>query len=272
MKTVRFLIFCFTLSFNIVYGQEYRGVIHSKANNTPIEYVNVGIIGKNVGTVSDINGNYALQLDPQFDNDTLMFSCIGYYPSSVKVSDFKNRNNQNIFLKERIFELAEVVVRPKSYKQKTMGVSTKSKIAQAGFEENKLGYECGIMMKHKETAILETVNINFSLCSYDTIFYRLNIYKVLGSLDFENILQNPIYLKLPKNMVGETVYIDLKQYNITVQGDFLVTLEHVKNLGSGKLFFCSGLSNKTYIRKTSQGTWETAPIGISVSVDAKIEK
>ena len=127
-------------------------------------------------------------------------------------------------------------------------------------------------MKVKKTAFIKKVNINISNCSYDTIFYRLNIYKANGKNDFENILREPIYIKLPKESVKDEIEIDLQEKNIVVDGNFLVSLEHVKNLGPGNLYFCAGLSNKTYFRKTSQGKWETAPVGISISVVADVEK
>ena len=56
-----------------------------------------------------------------------------------------------------------------------------------------------------------------------------------------------------------------------VEGDFLVTLEHVKDLGPGYLYFCAGLSKITYYRKTSHGKWKTVPIGVIISVVADVE-
>ncbi len=272
MNIKKLLVVGFVLITNMLFAQKYAGIIINKNTGKPIEYVNIGVLGKNIGTVSDMNGNYSLTIDPQFDNEVLRISCIGYYPVSLKVSDFKSLKSANIYLEVKIFEIPEVVIRPRIYKQQTLGVTTKAHIAAAGFKDNNLGYECGIIMKIKKSAIIEKVNINFASCSYDTILYRLNIYKVKGEIEFENILQKPIYIKLPKAKTKETVIIDLLQYNMIVQGDILVTLEHVKDLGPGNLYFCAGMSGKTYYRKTSQGIWETAPVGVSISVDAKVEK
>jgi len=51
----------------------------------------------------------------------------------------------------------------------------------------------------------------------------------------------PIYLKLPRESIRDKVVVDLKPYNIVVKGDFLVTLEHIKNLRSGGLYFYARL-------------------------------
>jgi hypothetical protein len=57
-----------------------------------------------------------------------------------------------------------------------------------------------------------------------------------------------------------------------VDGDFLVTLEHVKDLGPGYLYFFGAFTDRTYRRKTSQGKWESDKWGISISVEADVEK
>lgn len=269
---MRLLILIFLMSCNTIFGQTISGIVINEESKLPVEYVNIGIVKKNIGSVSDISGEYNLTIDSQFDDDTLLFSSIGYFPFSIKVSDLKKGDNRNIFLKEKVYEINEVIVKPRIFIQRTLGVTTRSKVAQAGFKENQLGYECGILMKINKSAILKKVKINFSDCSYDTIFYRLNIYKVLGELEFENILHNPIYLDLPKTKTLETVVVELESYNLTVQGSFLITLEHIKDLGSGHLYFNAGLSDKTYYKKTSQGEWRTVPVGISISVDADVEK
>jgi hypothetical protein len=265
---VIFLLSCITNS----YSEIYKGKIIDRTTSLPIEYVNIGIVGKNIGTVSDVNGNFSLTIDIQHNNDTLLISCLGYFPKSIKVEDFIKSIKTDIKLDEKVTELPKVIVLPKKYKNKRLGISTQSKSIQAGFKENQLGYECGVMMKIKKSAILENVNINIAFCTYDSIFYRLNIYKVLNDKTFENILQKPIYIKMSKNEIKNEIKVDLSQSPIIVNGNTLITLEHIKNLGSGQLNFCAGFSGKTYYRKTSQGNWESAPIGVSISVDAKVEK
>jgi hypothetical protein len=268
----RFLIFIFLINCNTVFGQIIKGTLINSESKQPIEFANIGIVGENVGTVSDLKGRFSLLVDSKYDNDTILFTIIGYKPLSIKIEDLRKNIDNEIFLNEQAYELAEVIIRPRIFKQRNLGVKTKFKKIAAGFKDNNLGYECGILMKAKKTAFIKKVHINISHCSYDTIFYRLNIYKVNGKMDFENILREPIYLELPKKSVKDEIQIDLQSKNIVIEGDFLITLEHVKDLGNGYLYFCAGFTDKTYYRKTSQGKWETAPVGISISVIADVEK
>lgn len=272
---MKFTLYCFILTIatvNFSFCQEYSGQIINKKTGQVVEYVNIGIIGQNIGTVSDGSGKFTLQLNSQFDNDTIRVSRIGFYPFSAKVADFKKFSNQNISLDERVFELDAVTVHHKTYKQKVLGVTAKTTKIIAGFKDNILGYELGILMKIKKSALLEEININFGRCTYDSIFYRVNVYEMKGKMKFENILNEPIYLKLAKENIAETVVIDLKPYNLVTQGNVLVTLEHVRNLGPGFLYFSSNITSRTYFRKTSEGKWDSAPVGISISLKAQVEE
>jgi hypothetical protein len=273
MNWVKLIFGCLFFLSNSLYGQQrFSGMIIDKKSLEPIQYVNIGIVNQNIGTVSDLYGHFDLSIDSIYNNDSLKISCIGFNSLMIKVADFKLLIKSNIYLDPKITVMPEVVVYPKDYRQERLGITVKSKQFQAGFKENKLGYECGILIKNKKSAILETLHLNFGYHTFDTIFYRLNIYEVVGKMDFVNILNNPIYLKLPKDKINDDVTIDLKPNNLIVKGNFMITLEHVKDLGEGYLTFNSTVFNKTYSRKTSQGKWHTIPIGIGISVDSKVEK
>ncbi|MCL2098167.1 MAG: carboxypeptidase-like regulatory domain-containing protein [Bacteroidales bacterium] len=262
----------FILTFSVLQGQNrISGSVLNAESNLLIEYVNIGIVGRNIGTVSDKNGQFNLLVESQYLNDSLLFSCIGYESFSVKISDITE--NAIIRLKEKSFLLNEVVVKPSKFKEKRLGINTKSGFMSTGFQDNNLGYECGLLMKNKKRAVIKSVNVNISSCTYDTLFYRLNIYEVKENDSFKNILTEPIYVTASKeDVLNGSLQIDLTEQNIVVNGNFLVTLEHVRDLGRGGLWFPASLKQKTYYRKTSQGKWETGPIGISLSVIANVEQ
>ncbi|GHT16919.1 hypothetical protein AGMMS4956_20140 [Bacteroidia bacterium] len=265
------LEFCLIGATFALSAKNITGVVLNETSQLPVEFVNIGIVYKNVGTVSNANGQYRLFVDTTFYNDTLLFSCIGYEPRTIKISDLQKDSSPIILLREKVYEIKDVVIIPRQYKEKTLGVTSKSKAFQMGFEENILGYEMGLLMNVKKTALLKRVNINIAHCSYDTIFYRLNIYKVFAK-NFENILREPIYINIPKELTTNEIHVDLLSKNIVVEGDFLIALEHVKDLGKGGLYFSFGLMHTSYLRTTSQGEWEKVPIGMSINVIADVEK
>jgi hypothetical protein len=266
------ILLAILLATPVTLTAQTHGWIKSRTGSQPIAYVNIGVIGKNVGTTSDEQGAFSISIDKQYENDSLRISCIGYEALSMPVSKFREYNGKSIFLIEKSYSLNELVVVPREYKERTLGITTTSKAIQAGFTENKLGYELGLMFHVKKTAVLQKLHLNIAYCDFDSVFYRVNVYQVTENNIFENILKQPIYFSFSKNGIKDHIDIDLNTENIMVEGKFLVTVEHVKNLGKGSLRFCTALRKRTYYRKTSQGNWEWAPIGISMSVDAKVEK
>ena len=266
------LAIIFISAFGTLLAQDVTGVVIDANSKQPIQFVNIGIAGKNKGTVSDVNGKFHLVIDSSFDSDSILFTMIGYNPRVIAVSELKSKANNKVEMHERNHEIEEVTIKPKNYKEKTLGVTSRSSIIEAGFKHNNLGYEYGVLMKVKKTAYIKQVQVNIANCTYDTVFFRLNIYEAQGKNKFINILNEPIYINLLKKDVKNEILIDLRSLNIVVEGVFLVTLEHVKDLGIGKLSFSTGFSNKTYYRMTSQGEWATSWIGIAISVLADVER
>ena len=83
---MKFFIILLLLSSNVLlYGQKISGTVLEMNSDKPVEYVNIGIVGRNIGTVSDQNGKYTLDIKSEHHDDTLRFSCIGYHAYSVKV-------------------------------------------------------------------------------------------------------------------------------------------------------------------------------------------
>ncbi len=269
-----FILFLVPIFLN---AQSFKGRVLDKKSNQPLAFVNIGVINKDIGTVSDENGNFSIDLLNSSVNDTIRFSMIGYKNQDYRIGDYKIRfaKSTDLVLEQEVISLKEVTIKPKEYKIKIFGNETKSKTAQAGFTDNKLGYEMGVLMHTKKSAILEKVNLNIASCMYDTIFYRLNIYKRQKGKGFENILKEPIYIQFEKEKIKETIQVDLSKYGIEVEGTFLIAVELVKDLGKGKLHFCCNFFGApTYYREVSQGQWRRVPmnIGIGINVETIVEK
>jgi hypothetical protein len=250
----------------------YAGQIINKTTGKPVEYVNIGIPGKNTGTVSNNLGFYTFQPEGVDGESVVRLSCIGF--QTLDISFRKFITLEKIEMSEIAYPLSEAVVLPATFVKKVLGVKTTSTAAQAGFTDNSPGYEMGIMMPVKKRAKINSIRLNIARNTYDTVFYRVNIYEVKNKKkeEFVNVLKEPIYLTVLKNQVKKTIIFDVSQKQILVNGKFLVTLEHIKNLGTGGLYFCSQIGPSTWYRKTSQGDWGSAPIGVSISVEALVEK
>ncbi|MFP4093974.1 MAG: SusC/RagA family TonB-linked outer membrane protein [Cyclobacteriaceae bacterium] len=82
------------------------GKITDAGTNDALAGVNVIVEGTTTGTISDVEGNYRLQISQQ--NPTLVFSFIGYLPQKVNLSP--GQTTVNVSLREDVTNLEEVVV------------------------------------------------------------------------------------------------------------------------------------------------------------------
>ena len=257
----------------LLHGQTISGTVFERDSDIPVEYVGIGIVGKNIGTVSDQKGMYTLQISTEYHDDTLKFSCIGYHSYSVKVSDFLKLNNGNVTLKKRVYELTELIVRPHKIKQKELGITANNKANWTGFIDTR-GFECGMLIRNQNTVFIKEINFNIAIFTYDTVLFRINIYKSYNNMQFENILSSPIYVSLSKQDIKDKTTIDIRHLNLVLKGDFLVAIEYINFIGSGEICFCRSPNPflKHYIRQVSQGTWKEQPTGLSFYVLVDIER
>lgn len=245
-------------------------------NKQAIPYVNIGIVGKGIGTVSDFEGNFKLSLPDSLNNQILRFSCIGFKPVTSTVIAFKSRfntGNASIIMEENIFSLNQVVVKPKVFKTKILGNENNSKAAVAGFVTNDLGSELGVIMHIKKApTFIEKININLAYNSIGKIKFRMNIYNMKHGEPDSIILTQPIIV-VTEQKTG-ILTVDMKPYNVSVTSDFLVSLEWIENYGNENLRFCTGLLNNNCLyRKTSQDAWHNArPAGIGINAEVVYEK
>jgi hypothetical protein len=254
------VLFLFLFIPGIVYSQSRSGRVLSSETNLGIGYVNIGIIGTNVGTVANEAGEFMLIPDKIYNNDSLRFSMIGYESKSMLVSQFKKDSIKTVYLKPVLYSLHEVIViyhRPREVK---LGTEVVSNELRSGFGYNDLGSEMGIKIHIRGQVKLKDINLNVAVCTYDSVTYRLNIYQSNNKIDYKNILTVPIYISFSKDKINNVITFDLWKYSIIVEGDVLIALELYKDLGEGSLLFHTEyFTGLTYHRKAIEGSWTEAP-------------
>ncbi|MCB0664397.1 MAG: carboxypeptidase-like regulatory domain-containing protein, partial [Saprospiraceae bacterium] len=102
---------CFSLAFSIIttagYAQTFdvSGTITGTADGLPLIGANVLVKGTSSGTITDLDGKYAI--DVGSGTDTLVVSYTGYLPQEIPVA---GRNVIDVVLSENVSQLDEVVV------------------------------------------------------------------------------------------------------------------------------------------------------------------
>jgi hypothetical protein len=268
MKRFSFVIAaCFFIT-SCFAQQTCKGILSDSASGEPLEFANIGIIGKGVGTVTNEKGEYNFVVPDSLAREKIKVSLIGYKSKTFAVPAVSALSK--IILQQEAVNLSEVAVTPKSTKVKTLGnVATGSGVV-AGFKKNNLGAELGIRLniKHPQTHFRK-FRVNIAKNSLDKAMFRLNIYSMdEKGLPKENILKQNIIIE-PKEKTG-LIEVDLRPYNIFVDEDVFITLEWIKDLGdaTGLMFSTKLVGSATYFRQASQDKWEKiTPFGVGLHVE-----
>ncbi len=225
----------------------------------PLSYVNIGIPGKDKGTVSTINGDFKLYVTKENIGDSIKFSMIGYHHEIIVIKALESSNGFiKVHLKPIVYQLKEVIVLPKDYKKEVIGKTGKSLFLSIGMGADSLGSEMAsslIKLKHSPV-YLESASFDIASNNYQKIKLRLNIYSAKDGRPYLSILPQPIYIEteLKKGIWR----VNLSECNIQVTDNFFIALEYIENLGYQGLYFHGGWSRSpSFNRTTSQANWKS---------------
>ena len=103
---------------NSAHTQTIRGQVMDFATRKPIMYVNIGILGSPIGTISNADGTFSITVTAQYSEDSLIFSMLGYAPKSIAVRQLADQINSSVFLTEKVTRLETVTITEKQRKPK----------------------------------------------------------------------------------------------------------------------------------------------------------
>ncbi|TJY37772.1 carboxypeptidase-like regulatory domain-containing protein [Pontimicrobium aquaticum] len=120
-------------SQNLIEGQ----IIDSKSKQ-PLAWVNIGIAGKSIGTVSNNEGNFKMEINDKYNQDTIRISMIGYKERLFKFIDFKNKIRENPLFKleAEVMQLNEVIISNNNKQEHILGNKEFTNNTVYGFQSN----------------------------------------------------------------------------------------------------------------------------------------
>ena len=245
MKTKCLIVlwFCFSyLHAQIFEKTILSGRVQDEQQNA-LAYVNIGIPGTTIGTVSSETGDYRLVLKNSIKNlDSIQFSMIGYESKIFSVKDLMIQNEEresNIILAQAEFDLTEIIVRSKSGQKKTIGHSKTSPQRIVNFsiknkENQNLGAEIGKKFKlPKVSTQLNRFEFFVKQNNFDTIRVRINVYELKKNRPSKNLLKENILIELTNQKTG-WIEVDLNPYDIITEKKVMVSIEWIHYSQKGK--------------------------------------
>jgi len=255
------------LFFSLVYSLKAQVVLSGKVTESksglPIPFASVGISGKHYGTLSGESGNFSFKVPYFTDKDTLKISAIGFETISFTKSEIKGfSNNKVISLNPLSVDLKEVMVKPKSVKQKILGTrnySTRNCTAFMSEENNWLGSQAAIKAGNKKGQAVYIEDFSFYIIKNtytDSLKFRLMFYSVSAKgYPARTFLKKPIVFKTNINQ-GE-VKINLRDYCITTDDDFFISLECLEEqMDVSKFCFAGSFKTPSYAKTAAFNYWK----------------
>jgi len=95
------------------HGQTLTGWVKDAESNESLPFATIGFKGTSLGTITNQEGYFELNVPKSAKNSEVVISYMGYKSTSIKVSDF-TKTPEVILLKPSIVTLEEIVVRPLS--------------------------------------------------------------------------------------------------------------------------------------------------------------
>lgn len=121
-----YFTFLFLLGTLLHAQTQIFGKITDVEFNAPLPYVNIGIPNAGIGTVSDEDGYYLLEIPKSLINKELRFSMVGFTPQnhSIATIDGDSEKLLNIGLSPQTTTLEEVIVTSGVWEDRKVGNET----------------------------------------------------------------------------------------------------------------------------------------------------
>ena len=235
MKKLIFLL-CFPL---VAGAQEVLSGRITDSLGLSVPYVNIGVVGKGKGTVSNSKGQYQIDLTGVAPKDSIYFSHLNYYRRAFAVKDLQR--DPKVVLVEHVFELPSFTVsqkKPKLQTIKGMGVNV-GKVYYIG-EDVLNKEEIGNIITLKHTYLAKEFELPILENTMPNLVLRLQILKIEDDGTLTPLVEKPIYLSIPQNSQKQKIVQELQV--VLPKGRIWVGLRAVEGSGDGYFGFEGNLS------------------------------
>ncbi|MNY02539.1 hypothetical protein D3C86_1351110 [compost metagenome] len=192
------------------------------------------------------------------------------------MEDFVKQNPHNIYLYEKVNNIQEVVIAPKNYKEKNLGVNSKSKsiMFTPNMEKgNAVVEETAVEFSSNKKLKINRINMNFSRFESTTpIKVRYTIYDEKDGKPNNLILQNDIIANISKDQLQDSTFsLDLKKEKIWLEGKFFVGIQFIGE-SDGKVALSGALFRSGYYR-SFYGAWQKIGMAApAINIDVTVRK
>ena len=239
--------FIFLLCFPLVAGaQEVLSGRITDSLGLSVPYVNIGVVGKGKGTISNSKGQYQIDLTGVAPKDSIYFSHLNYYRRAFTVKDL--RRDPKVVLVEHVFELPSFTVSQKKPKLQTIkGMGTYIGQVYYGGKDVLNKEEIGNIITLKHTYLAKEFELPVLKNTMPNLVLRLQILKIEDDGTLTPLMEKPIYLSIPQNNQKQKIVQELQV--VLPKGRIWVGLRTVEGAGDGHFVFEGNFSGGYELRE-----------------------
>jgi 6-pyruvoyl-tetrahydropterin synthase len=245
--------------------KKVHGIVKDAVSDVPLPYVHIGVPGKDLGVISQLDGSFEIDLSLAEENDSLSFSSVGYRRQSFLIGALKN-DSLHVSLEDEEYVLKEITVSDTELVNLAkMGRTNPTKTTTGETEVIDFGFggEYGIRINTEgRRYVLQDINFHLRFNTTDSVLFRINIYDIENGLPGKSILKENLLMTSHKK--EKWISKDVSDRKIVIDQDVIVTYEVLQIWRSSRthnfLFFTWGdgyEEGSQFHRHSSFDSWST---------------
>lgn len=247
-------------------------------NGNPIEYVSVWFQADSVGTISDANGNFTLELKKPCKGN-IELTHVSYNRTIVPYDVWYGKKTVTIKMNEKLVKLPEVSVSKENKERQITGAGMRGPgniafVVNKDIAEKKSVHhilEVGPVFRTNKNYILSFFSMEVRASTFDKCTVNFNIYDINDDKG-TNILSRPIYYELKKNVNKQTIKIYPRE-EIQLKKDhrYWISVRVVNCTSYGNIILPTHLKSN-YFRNVNSGKKKHYPGGLGIDVYGYVTK
>lgn len=238
---------------------QYRlqGMVQEAGQDTPIPFVNIGIPDAAIGTVSDEDGKFILEVPDTLK--TVRFSAIGYRTLDISIAELLQQKTIEMQVQAVVIPVIELSAK-RLEADRILGNPVYSNRRGIGFFRGQLGAEVGVKIPVRKETWLKEARFAIRDRGSDTLLFRVNIYRMEGDRVGQRI--NPDNILIQSLLEKGELVVDLSPHNLVVDHDLFLSLEWIKGYRANEILFKAAPGRRgsaIYSRPVSQAPLERHP-------------
>lgn len=260
-----------------IYSQQtLRGQVSEVINGEPLPHVNIGVKGKNAGTISQSDGSFLLTIpELLLIKDSLTFSAPGYRKKSFFIPSLSKGEELEVFLQPMPIPVKENRLYRRKRKEKTIGAKHPALLLH-GIASSRQGdiLEIAQLIKvgRKPVQLLQA-RLYLNSTNQDSSTFRVKVYASEEGQPGALLMSKNILLK--QKAEKGWIKAELKADEVVMKEDFFISFEFIPGGPEATISLVYGGQigkGRGFSRSSSLGEWEKAPCNYAVQAIVAVQR